>query len=145
MQRVSSASASFPAPHRGRREAPRSPGATTENVEQYSMEEQRRGQGCIAGRMPPRCSRALLERGDPLHGCTVRLYRRSPVSMLMRVAPAGPPGSPRRPRRADFARWGGEASHVTRVRGAEDELGIPGDSLGEGGNRRGINTGELWD
>ena len=56
----------------------------------------------------------------------------------------------RGPRRADFARWGGEASHVTRVRGAEDQLGNPGDSLGarafaKVATRRGINTGELWD
>ena len=35
-------------------EAPRSPGATTENIGPYSMEEQRRERGCIAGRMPPR-------------------------------------------------------------------------------------------
>ena len=35
-------------------EAPRSQGATTENIGQHSMEEQRRERGCIAGRMPPR-------------------------------------------------------------------------------------------
>jgi hypothetical protein len=35
-------------------EAPRSQGATTENIEQYLMEEQRSERGCIAGRMPPR-------------------------------------------------------------------------------------------
>ena len=34
-------------------EAPRSQGATTENIQQYLMEEQRSERGCIAGRMPP--------------------------------------------------------------------------------------------
>ena len=42
-------------------EAPHPPGATTENIGQYSREEQRRGRGCIVGRMPavlsPRAAR----------------------------------------------------------------------------------------
>ena len=35
-------------------EAPRGQGGTTENIGQYSTEEQRSHRGCIAGRMPPR-------------------------------------------------------------------------------------------
>jgi len=50
-----------------------------------------------------------------LGGCD-RLHRRSPVLMRLWVAPGG----------ASPVRRAG-ASHVTRVFGAEDELGKPGD------------------
>ena len=41
-------------------EAPRSPGATTENTGQYLREEQRRERGCIARRMQPAFHHGLL-------------------------------------------------------------------------------------
>jgi len=46
-------------------EAPRSQGVTTENIRQYSMEEQRSERGCIAGRMPPRVAPRAAKAGTP--------------------------------------------------------------------------------
>src|SRR5574341_1078674 len=59
MRRCLSARGGTPASHETR-EAPRSQGATTESIGQYSSEEQRRERGCIACRMQQAFHQVLL-------------------------------------------------------------------------------------
>lgn len=64
-------------------ETPQSPGATTENIEQYSMEEPRREWGRIAGRMPAAVSPRAAT--FSLHLDTARTWRGGQQQVLLTV------------------------------------------------------------